>query len=157
MHPPTRSIRPQASPTPPPEGDLLDLPARGSSRGEIADRILHAEDDDLNAALVRHRLEREGFDVRRCGDGESALAEARNASYSLAILDVRMPGLDGFEVLRRLRSSPPGVSLPVLMLTSLDGEPDIAQGFGLGADDYLTKPFSPTELVERVRKLLDRN
>lgn len=116
--------------------------------------ILLAEDDELNAAVVTHRLEREGYVVRHFVDGATALEEADNFPFALAILDVKMPKMDGFDLLRRLRETSKHRSVPVLMLTSLRAERDVVHGLSLGADDYLAKPFSPTELVARVRKLL---
>ncbi|MBA4159449.1 MAG: response regulator [Gemmatimonadetes bacterium] len=119
-------------------------------------RILLADDDELTSSIIRHRLERAGFDVLYYRDGASALAAAPSSSVSLAILNVKMPEMDGFEVLRRLRSVRSFRGVPIVMLTSLGGEKDIVRGFRLGADDYVVKPFSPNELVARVQRLLER-
>ncbi len=119
--------------------------------------ILLAEDDDLIAALVKHRLAREGMTVERVADGLSALDAATKFRPALAILDVKMPGMDGFEVLARLRADQAFCRMPILMLTSLGSEQDIVRGLGLGADEYVVKPFSPVELLARVRRLLARS
>lgn len=122
----------------------VDAPAR---------RILLAEDDELTAALVLHRLRREGFQVDHHATGTAALEAARDRSYALAILDVKMPGMDGFELLRELRASGDR-QMPILMLTSMGSEEDVVRGLQLGATDYVLKPFSPVELVARVHRHL---
>jgi MarR family 2-MHQ and catechol resistance regulon transcriptional repressor len=119
-------------------------------------RALVAEDDRVTATLVRHRLQRAGFDVVHCDNGVDALAAAETGDFGLCISDIRMPGLDGFELLRRLRAMPRYHATPILMLTSLGREEDIGRAFTLGASDYMTKPFSPVELLARVRRLLRR-
>jgi diguanylate cyclase (GGDEF)-like protein len=115
--------------------------------------VVLAEDDPVTATLVKHRLQREGFEVRHFQDGTSALAAADD-DVALFILDVKMPGLDGFTLLRQLRANPRAASVPVLMLTAMGREEDIVRGFALGASDYVTKPFSPAELLARIRRLL---
>ena len=117
-------------------------------------RILLAEDDELTASLILHRLRREGFEVEHYNIGTRALEAARNGRYALAILDVKMPGLDGFQLLRELRAMPSFRDVPVLMLTSMGSEDDVVRGFQLGATDYVLKPFSPVELVARVQRHL---
>ena len=117
-------------------------------------RILLAEDDELTASLILHRLRREGFDVEHHNVGTRALDAARSGRYALAILDVKMPGLDGFQLLRELRAMPSFRDVPVLMLTSMGSEDDVVRGFQLGATDYVLKPFSPVELVARVQRHL---
>ena len=129
------------------EGSGVETPTR---------RILLAEDDDLTASLIVHRLEREGFDVEHYEEGTLALEAARSSRFSLAILDVKMPGMDGFEVLRELRAIRGFRETPILMLTSMGGEADVVRGFDLGATDYVLKPFSPVELVARVHRHLRR-
>lgn len=121
-----------------------------------AQRILLAEDDDLTASLIVHRLRREGFDVEHHAEGTRALEAARASRFSLVILDVKMPGMDGFELLRELRSSRQFRDTPILMLTSMGSEEDVVRGFELGATDYVLKPFSPVELVARVHRHLRR-
>jgi diguanylate cyclase (GGDEF)-like protein len=116
--------------------------------------ILLVEGDDTVAAIIKHRLGREGFTIKHCLDGLGALAASAAGGYSLAIIDLKLPGMDGIELLTKLRSSAAASVLPVLILTPLGKEKDVARGFQLGADDYLVKPFSPLELVARVRNLL---
>lgn len=119
-------------------------------------RVLVAEDDEISATILLHRLEKEGLDVVRFKDGQDAYEAAQAEVPDLVILDVKMPGMDGFEVLARLRKDPRYSRTPIIMLTSLGQEADVVRGFGLGADDYILKPFSPTELTARVRRLLTR-
>jgi diguanylate cyclase (GGDEF)-like protein len=123
---------------------------------EEAVTILFAEDDPLSAAVLQHRLEREGFTVLHFEDGAQALEGALSHQVSLAVLDVKMPGMDGFELLERLRKVPAYFDLPIIMLTSMGRKEDIARGFDLGADDYMVKPFSPVEVLARIRRLLSR-
>jgi two-component system OmpR family response regulator len=112
-------------------------------------------DDDLNIAeLVATALRYEGFDVRIAGDGAEAVAMVRDFVPDLVVLDVMLPGLDGFEVQARIRAS--GRSVPVLFLTARDAVEDRVRGLTLGGDDYLTKPFSLAELVARVHAVLRR-
>jgi len=118
--------------------------------------ILVAEDDRVAASLVKHRLARAGFDVVHRDDGAKALSAAMERNVSLFVLDIRMPGMDGLELLKRLRESDRYAEAPVLMLTSLGREEDIVRAFDLGATDYVTKPFSPVELLARVQRLLRR-
>jgi DNA-binding response OmpR family regulator len=127
-------------------------PPRAESREPRA--VLFAEDDEVVAALVQHRLKREGFEVHRAIDGVAALEIAQKTPVSLAILDVMMPGLDGFELLTRLRQLPATARIPILMLTGLGGERDVERALSLGANDYVLKPFSPVELTARVNRLL---
>jgi diguanylate cyclase (GGDEF)-like protein len=117
-------------------------------------RIMIAEDDDLTASIIKHRLERLGYEVIHVTDGAAVLERVPDADVSLLILDVKMPYVDGFEALRRLRSIRALRHLPVMMVTSMGNEEDIAHGFALGADDYLVKPFSPIELQARVQRML---
>ena len=119
-------------------------------------RVLVAEDDEVSATILLHRLEKEGLDVVRFDNGQDAYEEALREPPTLVILDVKMPGLDGFEVLDRLRRDHRFSSIPIIMLTSMGQEADIVRAFRLGADDYVLKPFSPTELSARVRRLLTR-
>ncbi len=116
-------------------------------------RILLADDEPDIAESVGYALRREGFEVDAVGDGEAALEAARSSTYDVAILDVMMPKLSGLEACRVLRAES---DLPVIMLTARDAEVDRVLGLELGADDYLTKPFSLAELVSRVRALLRR-
>jgi len=120
-------------------------------------RILLAEDDPVTARLVIHRLSREpGVTVLHAADGETALAIATRETLAAAILDIRLPVLDGLSILGALRKDERHARLPVMMLTSLGSEADVIRGFELGADDYIVKPFSPAELVARLQRLLTR-
>ena len=111
------------------------------------------EDEATIAASLAARLRAEGFEVELAGDGPTAVDRARTYAPDLVVLDVMLPGIDGLEVCREIQRHRP---VPVLMLTARDAESDILVGLGVGADDYMTKPFSPRELVARVRALLRR-
>jgi DNA-binding response OmpR family regulator len=115
--------------------------------------VLVAEDDPKQAELARRYLEHEGHAVVVVGDGREALEEIRRKAPDLMVLDVMMPRVDGLDVCRILRRES---DLPVLMLTARTSEDDLLLGLDLGADDYLTKPYSPRELAARVRTLLRR-
>jgi DNA-binding response OmpR family regulator len=123
---------------------------------ETAATVLVAEDDDDIRALVVYRLERSGYAVVQARDGEEALRLAAEHEPDLAILDVMMPKLDGYEVTRRLRGDDATSRLPVILLTARTQEADVSQGFAAGADDYIRKPFSPDELRARVQAILGR-
>src|SRR4051812_6263314 len=115
--------------------------------------VLIAEDDAKQAELLRRYLQREGHSVVVVHDGRAAIDEARARRPDLVLLDVMMPGVDGLDVCRGLRAES---DVPVLMLTARSTEDDLLLGLDLGADDYMTKPFSPRELMARVRTLLRR-
>ena len=121
------------------------------------DTILLADDDEGVAALVRRTLAEEGCRVTSVRDGSSALDAVSAEPPALILLDVRMPGLDGWRVLGELRSRPATRLTPVIMLTGMDDDADKDRGFTLGADDYVTKPFSPRELKARVLGHLRRH
>lgn len=116
-------------------------------------RVLVVEDDRTIAQAVADRLEAEGFETRREYDGPAGVAAFVGWSPDLIVLDVMLPGYDGLEVCRRVQAERP---VPVLMLTARDDETDLLVGLGVGADDYLTKPFSMRELVARIRVVLRR-
>ncbi|SDP39138.1 DNA-binding response regulator, OmpR family, contains REC and winged-helix (wHTH) domain [Pedococcus dokdonensis] len=116
-------------------------------------RVLVVEDEPTIAEAIAARLAAEGFDVEQVHDGLVALERATAWDPQLVVLDVMLPGLDGHEVCRRLQAERP---VPVLMLTARDDETDMLVGLGIGADDYMTKPFSMRELVARIRALLRR-
>ncbi len=116
-------------------------------------RILLAEDDPTIADVVARYLVRDGHEVEHVTDGPTALHRALNGKPDLVVLDIMLPGLDGLEVCRRLRQS---VTTPVVLLTALGAENDRVAGLEVGADDYVTKPFSPRELTLRVRAVLRR-
>jgi DNA-binding response OmpR family regulator len=119
-------------------------------------KILIAEDDAEVMDLVRVYLTREGFEVAAVADGASALELAESAAPDLLVLDVMLPKLDGWAVCRRLREREATRRLPIVMLTSRSDEMDRVLGLELGADDYVTKPFSPRELVARIKAVLRR-
>jgi DNA-binding response OmpR family regulator len=117
---------------------------------------LVADDDPDILTLVGFRLERAGYEVLPARDGEEALALALEHQPDLAILDVMMPKLDGYEVTQRLRNNQSTSGMPVILLTARVQEADITRGFEAGADDYIKKPFSPQELRARVQAILGR-
>jgi DNA-binding response OmpR family regulator len=122
----------------------------------VGGTVLLVEDDAMVASILKHRLDREGFQVMHFSDGVQALAAVEGRQLSLAILDIKVPGMDGFEVLTRLRGSPDAARVPIMMLTALGAEQDVVRCFGLGADDYIVKPFSPAEVMARLHRLLQR-
>ncbi len=130
------------------EGNVPQMPV------ESARTILIVEDDRNTAALVALYLERDGFTPLVAADGRSGLTLARTHRPDLVILDLMLPRMDGWEVCRRLRRD---ADVPVIMLTARDEETDRVAGLTLGADDYVVKPFSPRELVARVRAVLRRS
>jgi len=119
----------------------------------VAQKILVVDDEARIVKLVRDYLERAGFAVLTAGDGETALTMARRERPDLIVLDLMLPGVDGLDVCRRLRQES---GVPIIMLTARVEETDRIVGLELGADDYVTKPFSPGELVARVRATLRR-
>ncbi len=135
-------------------GDRVQIQPEATGEGRT---ILLAEDDLLTARLIIHRLQREGYAVVHHPDGQSALEAAQAAGpqpYALAIFDVKMPRMDGFELLGRFKEDPKLASTPVVMLTGMGAEQDVVRALSGGADDYILKPFSPTELALRVQRLL---
>ena len=116
-------------------------------------RVLVADDDPGLLDVVTYALERDGFAVTQARDGDAALETARSETFDVVVLDVMMPGRSGIDVLRDLRAESP---VPVLMLTAKDAEVDRVLGLELGADDYVTKPFSTAELASRLRAILRR-
>jgi len=118
--------------------------------------VLVADDEPDVLNLVAMNLQRAGFDILKAADGEQALRMARDEEPDLVILDLMMPALSGLEVAKLLKQSPSTARIPVLMLTAKSDEVDRIVGFELGADDYVTKPFSPRELVLRVQSVLRR-
>jgi two-component system, OmpR family, alkaline phosphatase synthesis response regulator PhoP len=119
--------------------------------------ILVVEDEKDIRELVRFHLEQDGYDVREADTGEGALARLEVDRPSLVVLDLMLPGIDGLEICRRLRAAETTRALPIVMLTARAGEVDRVLGLEFGADDYVTKPFSPRELVARVRAVLRRS
>ena len=122
----------------------------------MASRVLIVEDERDIRDLVLFHLEREGFQVSSASSGEEALRQVRHASPDLVLLDLMLPAMGGLEVCRKLRQDPATVGLPIVMLTAKGDEVDRVLGLELGADDYIVKPFSPKELLARVRAVLRR-
>ena len=120
----------------------------------MAATILIVEDEHAVARGIQYALQQEGYEVAVARSGEEGLEVATRQAPDLVVLDVRLPGMDGFEVLRRLRAA--GAKMPVLVLTARDDEVDKVIGLELGADDYLTKPFGLRELMSRIKALLRR-
>ena len=123
----------------------------------MSKKILIVEDERDVVKLLRYNLEKEGFRVSTVTDGSLALAEMRREEADLVILDLMLPGMDGLEICRQLRRHDKYSSVPILMLTARSEEADRVVGLELGADDYVTKPFSMRELIARVRALLRRH
>jgi DNA-binding response OmpR family regulator len=119
--------------------------------------VLVVEDDADIRDLVRYRLERTGYRVITAPDGEIGLALALEHTPDLAILDVMMPKMDGYELTRRLRQEEATSKMPIILLTARAQDTDVDHGFDVGADDYIRKPFSPQELSRRVQAILGRH
>jgi len=120
----------------------------------MSERLLLVEDEAHLAELIQDNLEVEGWSVEHAGDGEQALEKLRAEAFALVVLDVMLPGIDGFEVCERLRAE--GREVPVLFLTARNENDDRVRGLEAGGDDYLTKPFDLRELILRVRAILKR-
>ena len=125
----------------------------GAGARAVAPTVLVVEDEASIGQLVRSYLGRDGYGVVWVRTGEEALVELERRDVKLVVLDIGLPGMDGFEVCRRVRARSP---VPIVMLTARDEEPDRVAGLELGADDYVAKPFSPRELVARVKAVLRR-
>ena len=122
---------------------------------DIAPRILVVDDDPVIARLLEVNFRLEAFDVVTALRGEDALALAREAAPDIILLDVMMPGMDGYELCRQLRETPELAQVPVLFLSARARDDDRTRGMALGVVDYVTKPFDPTELVSLVRRHLE--
>jgi phosphate regulon transcriptional regulator PhoB len=122
----------------------------------VASDVLVVEDEPDIRNLVVHHLTRDGFRCRTAASGPEALAQIRTAAPDLVVLDLMLPELNGLEVCRRLRADPATTAIPIIMLTAKTDEVDRVVGLEMGADDYVAKPFSPKELVARVRAVLRR-
>jgi len=123
----------------------------------MSSRVLIVEDEPDIRELVVHHLKREGYQVSAASSGEEALRQVQAAPPDLVLLDLMMPAMDGLEVCRRLRQDPATAMLPIVMLTAKGDEVDRVLGLEIGADDYVVKPFSPKELLARVRAVLRRS
>jgi phosphate regulon transcriptional regulator PhoB len=122
-----------------------------------AQKILTVDDEQDIIELLSYNLSREGFEVTTAMDGEEALKKIRAKSFDLVILDLMMPGIQGMELCRILRNDPKTKYLPIIMLTAKTEEVDRILGLEMGADDYITKPFSPRELIARIKAVLRRS
>jgi two-component system, OmpR family, alkaline phosphatase synthesis response regulator PhoP len=120
----------------------------------VAERILVVDDEETIVQLITYNLKRAGYEVVSAGNGEDGLTLARTHPFDLIVLDLMLPGMDGFEVCKELRKE---IQTPILMLTARGEEIDRVIGFEIGADDYVTKPFSPRELMGRIKAILRRS
>jgi len=120
------------------------------------ERILAVDDEQPILELLRYNLEKEGFRVTTCLNGEEAVRIARAESPDILLLDLMLPGMSGLDVCRRLKESPATAGIPIVMITAKTEDSDIVLGLELGADDYITKPFSPKVLMARIRTVLRR-
>lgn len=127
-----------------------------TDRGGLMVTVLLAEDDADIRLFVTIKLRQVGYEVRAFEDGLSALASARDNQPDLALLDIMMPGMSGLDVCRELRADPATSEVPIILLTARAQESNIEDGFAVGADDYIVKPFSPGELASRVHAVLAR-
>ena len=120
------------------------------------EKILVVDDEEDIIELVRFNLSKDGYRIDSSLTGEDALKKVRSDTFDLIILDLMLPGIDGLDVTRKLRDNPKTRNVPIVMQTAKGEEPDIVAGLELGADDYITKPFSPRILIARVRAVLRR-
>ncbi len=135
-----------AEPSPPPETESVPGPIE----------VLLAEHDPLTARIIRHRLGREGYLVRHFASGSTAWSAARSLTPGVVVLDALTPGIDGIELVTRLRTLPGYRRTPILVLSDIGSERELVRALSAGADDCIRKPFSPTELVARIERLLQR-
>jgi DNA-binding response OmpR family regulator len=126
------------------------------SKRSVKPRILVVDDEPEAVELLEFNLKQAGFDVLTAADGAEALRKARSVAPDLLVLDLMLPEIDGLEVCKMLRRDPTTQGLPIVMVTAKAAEIDRILGLELGADDYVTKPFSPRELVLRIKKILER-
>jgi phosphate regulon transcriptional regulator PhoB len=124
---------------------------------DISKHILVVDDEADLVELVSYNLKKEGFSVDSALDGETALTKIKKGKYDLLVLDLMLPGIQGIELCRILRNDPKTESMPIIMLTAKGEEVDKILGLEMGADDYITKPFSPRELLARVKAILRRS
>lgn len=138
------------------DGSSLASPARDGKNRPMAATVLVIEDEEDIRELIRYNLEREGFRVIEAASGEEALPLVRSRAPDLILLDLMLPGIQGLEVCRRIRGREETAAIPLIMVTARGEEPDVVAGLELGADDFVPKPFSPRELVARIRSVLRR-
>jgi DNA-binding response OmpR family regulator len=149
MGPPRMSMPPV-----PADLEKATEPAPGEAWGRTGGAVLLVEDEHAIGNLVRTYLQRDGYRVVWVRTGEDALIELVRHAVRIVVLDIGLPGMDGFDVCRKIRARS---SVPILMLTARDEEPDRVAGLEVGADDYVAKPFSPRELVARIKAILRRS
>jgi len=128
--------------------------APATSAVDSTARVLVVEDEPDQQELLRYNLSREGYRVATADDGRSAIEAVEDTTPDLIVLDLMLPGVDGLEVCRRLRSNPRTAGIPIVMLTAKSEDSDVVTGLEVGADDYVTKPYSPRVLLARVRAVL---
>jgi two-component system phosphate regulon response regulator PhoB len=121
-----------------------------------SDRILAIEDEEDILEVIEYNLDREGFEVTTSTNGEDGFQKVRNERPDLVLLDLMLPDRDGLEICRKIRDDDELKRIPVIMVTAKDTESEVVLGLGVGADDYVTKPFNPQELVARVKAVLRR-
>lgn len=134
--------------------ESLDRTSSGGISSAIRPTIFVVEDEEDIARLISHNLQAAGFEVQSFVSGASLLTEAMREKPALFLLDVMLPGTDGFDLCRHIRQTPALSSIPIIFLTAKTAEADRIKGLELGGDDYITKPFSPRELVARIRSVL---
>lgn len=142
------------------EDEVVVHPTDSAEEPREGFRVLLVEDDEVIAHLVQHRLQRSGMEVVHLDSGAAArdlIEEASTSDFDIALLDVKLPGADGFELLQILKDRPGWTDVPVIMVTSMGQESDVVRAFELGADDYVLKPLSPRELLARIHRLLRRS
>jgi two-component system, OmpR family, alkaline phosphatase synthesis response regulator PhoP len=137
-------------------GNRSSIQPLPKSRVMSRERILVVDDEEDLLELVNYNLSREGYRVDTVGTGEAALASARKNLPDLIVLDLLLPNVDGLEVCRLLKSDPQTKAIPIIMLTAKSEESDMVTGLELGADDYMTKPFSPRVLLARIKAMFRR-
>ncbi len=120
----------------------------------MSKKIVLAEDEPQIARLIEFKLKKEGYSVTRKENGEEAIKAIKEDKPDLILLDIMMPVMGGYEVLRRLKEDEDLKSVPVIMLTARAQEKDVVKGIAMGAEDYITKPFHPAELLARVKRIL---
>ena len=150
--------QPQPSPQalPKPQPSSRDQPPPPELPQAWTATILVADDEQDIRELVAYRLSRSGYRIIEARDGEEAFQLATDQALDMAVLDVMMPRLNGFDLTQRLRHTPATERLPILLMSASVQEADISRGFAAGADGYLTKPFTPDQLLTRVREVLSR-
>ena len=120
----------------------------------MSKKIVLAEDEPQIARLIKFKLEKEGFEIEWKDNGEDAFNAIKEIKPDLALLDVMMPVMDGYQVLKKVKENDNLKHIPVIMLTAKGQERDVVKGFDLGSEDYIVKPFRPAELVARIKKIL---